>query len=236
MLDERQQLRRHPSPGSYTSYAQPSVCKAYIRHMDEAELARSILEFGNKTVAVLVPVGDQHASAPQKDFVAICGQAGAFEYIGVTIAPSSDPDDGDLLVSLGTGQVVLDALSPGAAELARQVLETVGANARDPEANAVIASLAGVPKEIIEWAQKVLALPPDILGLLTLEEFNGRDTLTVSEVAARLGVSTDAIYDVIRAGELATVRFNRRFLIPVESYVDFYNAHYRASRHEDPFA
>lgn len=203
--------------------------------MDEAELATSILEFGNKTVVVLVAVGDQRASASQKDFVAICGHEGAYEFIGVTIAPSSDTDD-ELLVSLGTGQVHVNALTPGAIELARRILETVGANTMDWEEDAVIASLAGVPIEIAEWALKTRGMPPDVLGLLTLEEFNGRDALAVSEVAARLGVSTDAIYDVIRAGELATVQFNRRVLIPVESYVDFYNAHYRASLHEDPFA
>lgn len=202
--------------------------------MDMTALAHGMFKYAGYRVLELVAVGDQRPDASHYDFVAVCEYQGSRVYVAMTLPRSGD---GAQLLTVPTdGAVSVNGLTPGAAKLANRVLDSVGAKTLDPEVDEVIAALAGVPAEIIGWALKVRALPPDVLGLLTMEEFNGRDALAVSEVAARLGVSTDAIYDVIRAGELATVQFNRRVLIPVESYVDFYNAHYRASLHEDPFA
>jgi excisionase family DNA binding protein len=41
-----------------------------------------------------------------------------------------------------------------------------------------------------------------------------RDTLTVEEVAARLGVSRAVAYEAVRRGELRSVRIGRRIVIP----------------------
>ena len=43
-----------------------------------------------------------------------------------------------------------------------------------------------------------------------------RRTLTVPETAAALGVSSDLVYDEIRAGRIRSVRIGRRILVPRE--------------------
>lgn len=46
-----------------------------------------------------------------------------------------------------------------------------------------------------------------------MSETTDRLTLTVAEAASMLGVSTDAIYDAVKRGELAAVRVGRRLCI-----------------------
>lgn len=41
-----------------------------------------------------------------------------------------------------------------------------------------------------------------------------RDTLTVDEAAARLGIGRNAAYDAIHRGELPALRIGRRLLVP----------------------
>ena len=44
-----------------------------------------------------------------------------------------------------------------------------------------------------------------------------RLSLSVSEAAAALGVSKDAIYDAVRCQELPAIRIRRRILIPLSA-------------------
>jgi excisionase family DNA binding protein len=44
-----------------------------------------------------------------------------------------------------------------------------------------------------------------------------RLALSVSEAAAALGVSKDAIYDAVRCHELPAIRIRRRILIPLSA-------------------
>lgn len=44
-----------------------------------------------------------------------------------------------------------------------------------------------------------------------------RLALSVSETAAALGVSKDAIYDAVRCHELPAIRIRRRILIPLSA-------------------
>jgi excisionase family DNA binding protein len=44
-----------------------------------------------------------------------------------------------------------------------------------------------------------------------------RLALSVSEAAAALGVSKDAIYDAVRSHELPAIRIRRRILIPLSA-------------------
>jgi excisionase family DNA binding protein len=50
-------------------------------------------------------------------------------------------------------------------------------------------------------------------GLMAVE----RLALSVSEAAAALGVSKDAIYDAVRCHELPAIRIRRRILIPLSA-------------------
>lgn len=40
-------------------------------------------------------------------------------------------------------------------------------------------------------------------------------TLTVKETAAKLGISTDAMYDAIKRGDVPSIRVGGRLLVPV---------------------
>ena len=44
-----------------------------------------------------------------------------------------------------------------------------------------------------------------------------RRTLTVEEVARRLGIGRTAAYDAVRRGEIPTLRIGRRLLIPEDA-------------------
>jgi excisionase family DNA binding protein len=50
-------------------------------------------------------------------------------------------------------------------------------------------------------------------GLMAVE----RLALSVSEAAAALGVSKDAVYDAVRCHELPAIRIRRRILIPLSA-------------------
>jgi excisionase family DNA binding protein len=50
-----------------------------------------------------------------------------------------------------------------------------------------------------------------------------RLTLTADEVAAILGLSRTRVYDSIHAGELPSIRFGRRILVPAKPLYDLIN-------------
>jgi excisionase family DNA binding protein len=50
-----------------------------------------------------------------------------------------------------------------------------------------------------------------------------RLTLTADEVAALLGISRSKVYDAIHAGELPSIRFGRRVLVPASRFYDLVN-------------
>lgn len=47
-----------------------------------------------------------------------------------------------------------------------------------------------------------------------------RQTISVKETAAALGVSVDAVYDAVARQELASIRLGGRVLIPVAAITD----------------
>ncbi len=50
---------------------------------------------------------------------------------------------------------------------------------------------------------------------LTLDELEGRVTLTIEEAASLLGLGRSACYEAARRGEIPTRRLGRRVLVPV---------------------
>ena len=53
------------------------------------------------------------------------------------------------------------------------------------------------------------------IGALTLDDLDGRVTLTVEETALLLGVGRSVAYEAARRGELPARRLGRRVVVPV---------------------
>ena len=53
------------------------------------------------------------------------------------------------------------------------------------------------------------------IGALTLDDLDGRVTLTVEETALLLGVGRSVAYEAARRGELPSRRLGRRVVVPV---------------------
>lgn len=48
----------------------------------------------------------------------------------------------------------------------------------------------------------------------TIDDLEGRPTITVSEAAVVLGISRNSAYAAARRGDLPTIRFGTRILVP----------------------
>lgn len=50
---------------------------------------------------------------------------------------------------------------------------------------------------------------------MQLDDIRGRATLTIPEVASTIGLSVDLAYAAARRGEIPTLKFGRRLVVPV---------------------
>ena len=47
------------------------------------------------------------------------------------------------------------------------------------------------------------------------ERFKGRQTVTVAEAAALLGIGRSSAYEAVRRGQIPSIKIGRRVLVPV---------------------
>ena len=59
---------------------------------------------------------------------------------------------------------------------------------------------------------------------ITLDQLDGRVTLTVEEAATVLGLGRSAAYEAARRGQLPTRRLGRRLLVPVPALLEWLGA------------
>jgi excisionase family DNA binding protein len=59
---------------------------------------------------------------------------------------------------------------------------------------------------------------------LSLDELEGRVTITIEQAAQVLGLGRTAAYDAARRGELPTRRLGRRLLVPVPALLTWLGA------------
>ena len=59
---------------------------------------------------------------------------------------------------------------------------------------------------------------------ITLDQLDGRVTLTIEEAATLLGLGRSAAYEAARRGQLPTRRLGRRLLIPVPALLEWLGA------------
>ena len=59
---------------------------------------------------------------------------------------------------------------------------------------------------------------------ITLDQLDGRVTLTVEEAATLLGLGRSAAYEAARRGQLPTRRLGRRLLVPVPALLEWLGA------------
>jgi len=53
-----------------------------------------------------------------------------------------------------------------------------------------------------------------ILPMATAKNKSNRVTLTVEEAAARIGLGRGSAYEAVRRGEIPSIRFGKRILVP----------------------
>ena len=58
----------------------------------------------------------------------------------------------------------------------------------------------------------------------SVDEFTGRATLSVPEVAQVLGVGRNAAYEAARSGQIPTRRLGRRIVVPVPALLEWLGA------------
>ena len=59
------------------------------------------------------------------------------------------------------------------------------------------------------------------IGAVTLDEMDGRVTLTIEETAKLLGIGRSAAYEAARRGELPSRRLGRRVVVPVPALLSW---------------
>lgn len=59
---------------------------------------------------------------------------------------------------------------------------------------------------------------------ITLDQLDGRVTLTIEEAATLLGLGRSAAYEAARRGQLPTRRLGRRVLVPVPALLEWLGA------------
>ena len=58
---------------------------------------------------------------------------------------------------------------------------------------------------------------------MSLNEFPRADIYTVSQAAARLGISTGLAYELVRAGRIPAKRLGRRWVVPRQLFHTWLN-------------
>lgn len=76
--------------------------------------------------------------------------------------------------------------------------------------------------------------PRDVIDLTVRAD--NRLLLTVEEAADRLGIGRSLMYELIRCGQIASIRVGRLRRVPLESLMDYVAALRHQARHPDPAA
>jgi excisionase family DNA binding protein len=61
-------------------------------------------------------------------------------------------------------------------------------------------------------------------GMSTIPEQEKRLTLTVKETAELLGISRNGVYEAVRTGQIPSIKFGRRIIIPYKAVISMLDA------------